>query len=56
MKPLRFNYASEVDAETKELMRLTNVSKLELTELNLTCSALASAGQDYFHVDKDNDW
>lgn len=50
MKPLRFNYASEVDAETKELMRLTNVSKLELTELNLTCSALASAGQDYFHV------
>jgi len=50
MKPLRFNYASEVDDETKELMRRTCVLTPELTELELKCSALAPEGKDYLHV------
>lgn len=50
MKSLRFSYASEVDEDTKELVRQTNVSSSELTELDLTCSALAPEGQNYFHV------
>lgn len=50
MTPLRFNYASDVDAETQELIRHTRVSSMELTELDITCSALAPEGKDYLHV------
>ena len=50
MKPIRFNYASELDAETKEVLKKADIKRQSLTEITLPVSAIAPDGSTYLHA------